>query len=265
MFRIAILDLYNNAPNEGMRCLKQLLADFHESVYYAVFDVRVRGELPGLDFDAYISTGGPGNPYGEGEEWEAGWAAWINAVLVFNKENNTGLKHVFMICHSFQLMCIHQGIGQVSLRHSPSFGIVPVHLNEAGHAELLMRNLPDPFYTVDSRSYQVLVKEQDLEKGVYTPLAFEKIRLHVPYERAVMAIRFSPEIIGTQFHPEADPIGMGRYFEKEEKKQQIIAEHGQEKYTQMMYSLHDPQRLIRTYSTLLPSFLENCFQASLIH
>ena len=35
-------------------------------------------------------------------------------------------------------------------------------------------------------------------------LCIEKERPHVPYERAVMGIRFNEYMIGTQFHPEAD-------------------------------------------------------------
>jgi imidazoleglycerol phosphate synthase glutamine amidotransferase subunit HisH len=31
-------------------------------------------------------------------------------------------------------------------------------------------------------------------------------RDHVQYERAIMAVRFTDYFVGTQFHPEADPV-----------------------------------------------------------
>lgn len=253
--KIAILDLYNGQPNEGMRCIRQLLTGRDEPVEYTVFDVRGKGELPGLEFDAYISSGGPGDP-AELNSWNPLWSAWINSVLEFNRQQQIP-KQVLLICHSFQLMCLHQKIGRVSLRHSPSFGILPVHKTTEGTADLLLAELPDPFYAVDSRSYQVLIPKTELPAG-YKILAVEKIRIHVPYQRAIMALEFSAEITGTQFHPEADPEGMGKYFQQPEKKTQIIAEHGLAKYTEMMLSLHDPQRLILTYQHVIPTFLGKC-------
>jgi hypothetical protein len=35
-----------------------------------------------------------------------------------------------------------------------------------------------------------------------------KIRDHVQYERAIMAVRFTDYFVGTQFHPEADPVSL---------------------------------------------------------
>ena len=73
--RIAILDLYDGTANEGMRCIKQLVNEFTEDVHLPVackiFDVRGKAEVPGLDYDIYISTGGPGSPLDSvGSEWE---------------------------------------------------------------------------------------------------------------------------------------------------------------------------------------------------
>ena len=48
-----------------------------------------------------------------------------------------------------------------------------------------------------------------------------------------MAIRFTNQIIGTQFHPEADPIGMKMYLLQEDKKTAIIKNHGEDKYLDM--------------------------------
>jgi CTP synthase (UTP-ammonia lyase) len=37
----------------------------------------------------------------------------------------------------------------------------------------------------------------------------------VQYERAIMAVRFTPYFVGTQFHPEADPISFISHLRKE--------------------------------------------------
>ena len=70
-----------------------------------------------------------------------------------------------------------------------------------------------------------------------------------------MAIRFSPYMIGTQFHPEADPVGMKMYLLLEEKKEAIIANHGENKYLDMLNSLDDPKRITLTQQVILPNFL----------
>ena len=59
-------------------------------------------------------------------------------------------------------------------------------------------------------------------------LCIEKSRPHVPYERAVMGIRFNEYMIGTQFHPEADAPGMSMYLQTEEKRKTVIESHGEE-------------------------------------
>jgi hypothetical protein len=64
--KIAILDMYEGAANQGMRCLQQLIKEWGENnslnVQPKVFDVRQKCELPDLSYDVFISTGGPGSP-----------------------------------------------------------------------------------------------------------------------------------------------------------------------------------------------------------
>ena len=71
-------------------------------------------------------------------------------------------------------------------------------------------------------------------------LAIEKERSHVPLERAIMAIRFNDNMIGTQFHPEADAIGMSLHLQTEEKKKTVIENYGVEKWQSMIDHLNDP-------------------------
>jgi imidazoleglycerol phosphate synthase glutamine amidotransferase subunit HisH len=46
-----------------------------------------------------------------------------------------------------------------------------------------------------------------------------KIRDHVQYERAIMAVRFTDYFVGTQFHPEADPVSFVSHLRNKEAKE----------------------------------------------
>lgn len=257
--RIAILDMYNNAPNEGMRCIRQLLdrGAVENNVLFDVdtYNVRAENTLPDLSYDVYISTGGPGSPLASDEAWEPRYFAFIDALLAHNQTSDDK-KHLLLICHSFQLVSRHLGVGTVSRRKSTSFGVLPVHLTPAGLAEPVLNGLPDPFYIVDSRDYQLtLLDESRLATTGGQVLCLEKHRPHVPLDRAVMAIRFTPEVLGTQFHPEADGDGMLRYMRTAERRQQVITTYGETKYDEMVQLLADPATIERTESVIVPTFL----------
>lgn len=262
-FRIAILDMYNGLQNEGMRCIKKIITNFGEkesiAIELTIFDVRQKLEVPDLGFDAYISTGGPGNPSPVGEAWEKKFFNFLDQLFQHNaKRQNRIKKHLFLICHSFQMACIHWELAGVSKRRKTSFGTFPVHKTSAGRKDPLLQALSDPFWIVDSRDFQVTQPSQYVMENMGAKLlCLEKIRPHVPLERAVMAIRFSNEIIGTQFHPEADSEGMLRYFLREDKKTSIISAHGEAKYNDMIEHLNDPDKISMTESVILPAFLKN--------
>ena len=82
--RVAILDMYNNFPNEGMRCIRQLLrrAEAENEVDFEIdtFNVRADNAVPGLDYDFYISTGGPGSPLQSDEPWETNYFAFVDEI-----------------------------------------------------------------------------------------------------------------------------------------------------------------------------------------
>jgi GMP synthase-like glutamine amidotransferase len=260
--KIAIVDLNNGVTNQGMRGIREILVRFkterHVDLGFDVFDLRQKGEIPDLSYDIYIATGGPGSPYdGLGMKWENDFFDLLNKVESFNSTSEVQKKSVFLICHSFQLACRKYELGVVSARKSNAFGIFPITITDDGDSDLVFSGLTNPFYAVDSRDWQVLAPDQDRFKALgATILALEKERPHVDLERCLMSVRFTKEIIGTQFHPEADPIGMKMYLLTAEKKTAIIANHGAEKYEDMLHSLDDPQRIVLTQKTILPNFLE---------
>ncbi len=255
--KIAILDMNNDAPNQGLRCIKEIAAFFTEDADTTVFNVRAKNELPDTSYDVYISSGGPGSPLEDGE-WRAPYLNLIQQLWDFNEKSAFQKKHVFFICYSFQVVCNYFKLGTIKPRKSTSFGILPVHKTKKGIKDPLLEGLNDPFYAVDSRDWQLVQPRLKVfkEQGA-TILSLEKIRTHVEYERAIMAVRFSEEFVGTQFHPEADPIGMKAYFLAEENKMKVINNFGEEKYNDMMDKMDDPDKITMTYNAILPKFISN--------
>ncbi len=261
--KVAILDLYDGIPNEGMRgfqdILKRYRAKHQLNLNFEIFDVRKKCQVPEYDdFDIYIVSGGPGNPLDtEGTEWEKKYFNLIDDLEDHNLSNHPQKKHAFFVCHSFQLMCRKYGLGDINLRRSPSFGVLPVHQTKAGLSDQVFEGLADPFYAVDSRSWQVINPNEKrfVELGMQL-LAIEKERPHVDLPRALMAVRFNEYFISTQFHPEADAIGMQAYLSKEEKKNEVVNEHGLDKYNEMLERLEDPDKIMHTQNTIIPNFLD---------
>ncbi len=265
-YKIAILDMNAGQPNEGMRCIKMLVEQFFEnedvSGDYQIFDVRVNNLLPELlDFDIFISSGGPDSPKPIGEKWEKKYFKFLDELYDHNLLEERK-KYLFLICHSFQLACLHWKLAKIKRRKSTAFGIMPVHKTKRGKKEYLLEGLQNPFYAVDSRDYQVVKpKKKKLKNLGCAILCKEKKRPHVPLERAVMAIRFSKEIFGVQFHPEADSEGMMRYFKRADKRDHIIKHHGKRKYHDMMIHLDDDDKILKTNRTIIPRFLQQAADA----
>ncbi len=260
--KVAILDLYEGVENQGMRCIREILNQFSEINHIDLvkdeFDVRLKNEVPDLSYDIYISSGGPGSPLESiGSKWEEIYFDWLRKLEQFNgNEANVIKKKVFFICHSFQLACRHYQVGNVTKRKSTAFGVFPIHYLPGADEEPIFDGLKDPFYAVDSRDYQVIQPDHNrLRQMGAKILAIEKARPHVPYERAMMAVRFNEHMIGTQFHPEADAIGMSLHLQTPQKKKTVVDNYGQEKWQSMIEHLNDPDKIMYTYAHVLPNFL----------
>lgn len=256
IIKIALLDMYNGEPNQGMRCIIDVINRFSPVVSFEIFDVRVKCELPDINkFDIYISTGGPGNPLIGDGNWDVKYYEFIDSLNKWNNENAIK-KHVLFICHSFQMACLHFGLATVTKRNDTSFGVMTIHKTKEGLVDPLFEGLGDPFYAIDSRDYQVVQPKLSIfaKKGAKI-ISLEKIRDHVQYERAIMAVRFTEYFVGTQFHPEADPISFVSHLRNKEAKEKIRAMKGKRKFRNMLEDLLDDDKIYRTNETLIPNFL----------
>lgn len=260
--RVAILDMNEGRPNQGMRCIREILNQFGDAnnldLEWDEFEVRLEKQTPGLHYDIYISSGGPGSPLeSEGSDWEKAYFTWLDNILAWNANDaNVQKKKVFFICHSYQLVCRYLKIATVCKRKSTAFGVFPIHLLPTGNEEAVFAGLRNPFYSVDSRDFQVIEPNHNkLHQMGASILAIEKERPHVPLERAIMAVRFNDNMIGTQFHPEADAVGMSMHLQTEDKKKTVIENYGQQKWESMIEHLNDPDKIMWTYAHILPNFL----------
>lgn len=264
--KVAVLDLYDGEPNQGMRALRELLTAcdrcfYDQPVEYHVYEARNKDEVPGLGYDLYISSGGPGSPFdGEGKTWENKYFHWLDSLWNHNERCGPGFemdrKHALFICHSYQMMARFFELAEVTKRGSASFGVFPVYQTKAGAQDPMFAPMEDPFYAADFRAWQV-VQPDAARLAAFSAevLALEKPRPRVDRERATMAIRLSPELLGVQFHPEADPEGMLDHFGKPERMRAIVDAHGEDKYWRTMRRLCDPDYLEKTYEFFIPTLV----------
>jgi homoserine O-succinyltransferase/O-acetyltransferase len=255
--KIAILDMYKGEPNQGMRCIIDIINNFNQIVTFQIFDVRGKNELPDISkFDIYISTGGPGNPLEGDGNWDLKFYDFIDRLSLWNTENKNK-KHVMFICHSFQMACYHFGLAQITKRKSTSFGVMKMHKTEDGQIDPIFEGLDNPFYAIDSRDYQVVQPKLSVfkKKGAKI-ISLEKIRSHRgDYERAIMGVRFTEFMVGLQFHPEADALSFIANLKNQEKRDKIIAMKGRTKFRNMLEDLLDENKIFKTNETIIPNFL----------
>jgi homoserine O-succinyltransferase/O-acetyltransferase len=261
MLKVALVDMNNNQPNKSIGMLQRTL-DTYPAFDWKRYEVRHAGQIPDMSYDIYILSGGPGDPLENDGPWFDRYFAFLDQLWDYNQDESNTPKHCLFICHSFQMACHRYGIGKISRREKYSFGTYPVHKTHEGKSERFFSALPDPFYIADFRQFQVTKPDYVLLKKIGASiLCFEKLRPHVQLERAVMAVRFSPTMFGTQFHPEADPAGLREHFMQEERKATVIEEYGEARYHRMMTDLVHPQKIQLTFDTIVPCFLADAINA----
>ena len=107
IIKIALLDMYNGEPNQGMRCIIDVVNRFSSVMSFEIFDVRVKCELPDIkEFDIYISTGGPGNPLIGDGNWDVKYYAFIDSLNKWNSENAVKSMYCSFVILFKWLACI---------------------------------------------------------------------------------------------------------------------------------------------------------------
>lgn len=260
--KIVTIDLYNNERNEGMRCIREIVTDAINAnrdieITYDVFETRYKGEIPDLNFDIFISSGGPGSPFeDEDKQWDKDYFTLLDKIWRHNQNSNDQKKYMFFICHSFQMMARYFQFGEVNRRFINSFGVMPFEKTEDGKNDIILQNLSNPFYAADIRHWQVV----NADNKIINELGAKILSWEIPENEnknnpAITAVRISDEIVGTQFHPEADPESMLYHFRLEERKNFIINRYNEDRYNEMIEWLEHPDKIKLTRKTVLPNFL----------
>ena len=265
--RVAILDMNNGARNIGIRNIRRIVDHFHHmvrshnrqvDVQVDQFHVRDRNEIPDTSYHIYISSGGPGSPLDDdGKPCEQEYFSLIDNLLDHNTSREDK-KFFFGICHSFQMMVKKFDIGDITQREVRKMGVVPLVKTTAGQTDDMLLGLADRFYGFDNRDWQVVnPDEKRLEQHGFQILSFEGDARNST--AAVTGIRFTPEIEAVQFHPEAEKNGILMRFTDPHEKNRIINQFGQKKYDELIQSVQNPNKLLKTYRIILPNFLRRSF------
>jgi homoserine O-succinyltransferase/O-acetyltransferase len=261
--KVATIDLYNNERNEGMRCIKEIVTDAGLNnpgidLKYDVFETRYKGDVPDLSYDVFISSGGPGSPFeDENKQWDKDYFTLLDKIWNHNQKLEQK-KYIFFICHSFQMMARYFQFGEVNKRFINSFGVMPLAKTEAGKSDPILKNLTEPFYAADIRHWQVINPDQKkLDEFGAKILSWEIPEEENKNNPAITAVRISNEIVGTQFHPEADPESMLYHFKQDERKNFLINRYNEDRYWEMIALLEHPDKIKLTRKTIIPTFLNN--------
>lgn len=262
--KVVTIDLYNNERNEGMRCIREIVTDAGKrnsniDLEYDVYETRYKGDLPDLNYDIFISSGGPGSPFeDEHKQWDKDYFTLIDKIWNHNQKNTEQKKYIFFICHSFQMMARYFQFGEVNKRFINSFGVMPFQKTEEGKNDPILKNLNDPFYAADIRHWQVVNPNQKaIDEFGAKILSWEIPEEENKDNPAITAVRISNEIIGTQFHPEADPESMLYHFKQDERKKFIVDRYNEDRYWEMVGLLEHPDSIKLTRKTVIPTFINN--------
>lgn len=247
--KIAILDLYDNEPNTGIVAIKELIEAHDPTHVYQLFDIRQKKEWPiPEDWDVIISSGGPGNPADESEEWSQQWKHFFERFSQLQKP-------AFLICFSFQLFCHHFELGVASPRTQPAYGSFSCLLTPFGKSDFIFHPLPEKFQIADFRSFQITQPNtKNLVLLGAKVLAIEKERPKIDKEQALMAIRFTKTIYGTQFHPEANGDKVKETFIQNKDKLSTFL--GNKQYQKALKKLDRIEDINQTQDTIIPNFLD---------
>jgi GMP synthase-like glutamine amidotransferase len=255
---VAILDMHNGRPNQGMRCIQNLITA--SGMAFRVYDSRGAKELPKLgDHDVFISTGGPDDPHEYCDsDWGKAYGEFLDSIVAWNENHPDQAKNLFLICYSFQVACIHWKIGSVTNRNSTAFGIRKMMKTPEGKRDPLLCGLPTRFNAIDNRDWQLIDPQPVLfENRPYTILSHEVQPPPGQEAHAVTAIRFSRAIVGTQFHPEGESTSLLWYLNDPIKSERILRICGRRAYNKLKKQLQTPDIIDLTNRTVLPNYLAN--------
>lgn len=266
--RVCLVDMNNGVANQATRCFKTIVESFrgrvkasNPAVDIALDHVQPRnlGELPKDDMDLMLSSGGPGSPFDgyDDSPWCTGYRKVLDRIAEANQKNPDAAPKALLVCHSFELGILHFGVGTMQKRSSLKFGLMPAYTTRVGRDVDFLQPFGDRMFTWEHRNWEAVdLQPKRLEAIGGAVLATESREGQPPDKgKALLGMKFTHGIWGTQFHPEADKPGVMAWIEKPEHKVAVTDAYGQLLYDRMVKSLSNPDRLAKTFSLLIPGWL----------
>ena len=260
----------NGVPNEAVRCFRRLIESFAERARAAnpglqtpIAHVQPRnlGEKVPREVDLVVSSGGPGSPRdGYDQPWADAYRAFLDSVVDRNLAAPSRAPSVFAVCHSFEISVLHFGIAKMRARPSTKFGLMPAYITAEGMKSELFERFGDRLFAFEHRGWEAVdLDAAKLKKLGGALLATESRPGRTDKGDGLLAFRFAPGIVGTQFHPEGDKPGVIAWITRPEMAQAFKKVYGEPLYERMMKSLQDSDRLARTFALLVPGWLTRRF------
>jgi GMP synthase-like glutamine amidotransferase len=264
--RVTFVDMNNGVANQATRCFRRIVEAFRQTVHAANsgLDVQFRhvqprnlGELPDDDTDIVLGSGGPGSPYdGFDDPWGRGFRRFLDHVHARNLAQGDGAPKALLVCHSFQLAVMHFGVAEMRQRATTRFGLFPAYTTRVGQDTDFLRPFGDRLFTWEHRNWEAVNLDHARMKELGAQvLACESRPGKNDKGQAVLAMKFCPGIWGTQFHPEADKPGIMAWIDKTEHREKVRGAYGDLLLERMVKSMAHPERLAKTFSLLIPSWL----------
>lgn len=270
ILKLCLVDMNNGVANEATRCFRRLFDAFATRVRTANPGLEISfkhvqprnlGELPDLDVDLVLSSGGPGSPLdGYGDGWCVGYRRFIDSVVERTLQNPLSAPGLFVVCHSFEITVQHFGIARMERRDDLKFAIFPAYVTEAGRRSSLLAPFGDRLFAWEHRRYQAVELDAHKLRSLGGQLLATESRPGQDDKGpSLLAFHFAPGVDGTQFHPEADRGGVLAWINRPEHAAALKDAYGNSLYERMMKTLADPARLARTFALLIPSWLTHRF------
>lgn len=259
----------NGVANQATRCFRRILDAFSHRVraHNPGVDITLRhvqprnlGELPTLDMDLTLSSGGPGSPFdGFDDPWCVGWRAWLDGVVERNLANPRHAPSGLMVCHSYEMSVMHFGVCIMQPRDKRKFGVMPHYPTVEGQKHALFQNFGDRLFAYEHRNWEAVDLNEKRAAQLGSVVLARESRDGHSKGRCISAMHFAPGLEGTIFHPEADRNGVMAWVNKPEMAEAFKEAYGESTYDQMMDTLNDPSRLARTFSLFIPGWLTQRF------
>jgi GMP synthase-like glutamine amidotransferase len=265
--------------NEAIRCFHRILDGFRARVRRANPDVEVvtrhvqprnLGEAAPDDSDLYLATGGPGSPFdGYDDPWCTKYKGFLDRLVEEALRGRDVPRAALVVCHSFEIAVAHTRVATMERRPTRKFGMMPVYPTPAGRRSPLLAAFGERFFAWEHREWQAVGLDRARLAQMGGELWATESRVD-PETLAVLpgaahkgdgllVFRFSANLEGTQFHPEADKEGALEWILRPEQTKAAIDAYGEAMYRRMLKSLDDPTRLARTFERFIPGWLDRKF------